>query len=484
MAPPAGGSVDDEPAFESRGIDYIPYAERRGKPIDLAFMWAGALFNVEYVVYGALIMSFGLRFWQAAVVIVIGNLSYLVAGLGSLQGPKAGTAAFTINRAPFGPNGAKFIAVFNWMTQVGYEVEGLALIVLAGLALFGKAGVGSSTGLKIVLIVAAALIQMIMPLFGHRAMLRTLRAMMAPFIVLFIVLTILSVHKVHLGMHGFDESWQNMFAALAVIVSAGGYGWVMNANDFSRYLPYDASPRKIVGSVALGGYIPSTLLSLLGAALFTIPAVAAGDGGAVSGLTHAFASWFVWPYLIFIIVQLFAINSIDLYSSGLTLQAIFPAIKRWQCVLLDTLVAAALTSYAIFSSGFNTFITDFLLFMLIWIAPWVSIYLVDYFMRRGRYDSRALLTTGPGIYFRNGGINWRALVPMGIGMAAATSWLNAYPAWTSPLTNHTGGADFSVFMGALFGGVTYWLLNRRTIPVEVAETDAVAEVAAPAPAGV
>ena len=61
----------------------------------------------------------------------------------------------------------------------------------------------------------------------------------------------------------------------------------------------------------------------------------------MSGLTHAFSSWFVWPYLIFIIVQLFAINSIDLYSSGLTLQAIFPAIKRWQCVLLDTTVAAA-----------------------------------------------------------------------------------------------------------------------------------------------
>ena len=185
----------------------------------------------------------------------------------------------------------------------------------------------------------------------------------------------------------------------------------------------------------------------------------------------------MWPYLIFIIVQLFAINSIDLYSSGLTLQAIFPTIKRWQCVLLDTTVAGALTAYAIFSSGFNTFITDFLLFMLIWIAPWVSIYLVDYFMRRGRYDSRALLDTGPGIYFRNGGINWRGLVAMGIGMAAAASWLNAYPAWTSPLTNHTGGADFSVFMGALFGGVVYWLLNRRTVAAEVAETDPLAEVA-------
>ena len=71
-----------------RGIDYIPLADRRGRPIDLAWMWAGALFNVEYVVYGALIMSFGLRFWQAAVVIAVGNLSYLIAGLGSLQGPR------------------------------------------------------------------------------------------------------------------------------------------------------------------------------------------------------------------------------------------------------------------------------------------------------------------------------------------------------------------------------------------------------------
>ena len=130
-----GGPVDDEPAFETRGIEYIPVSERRGTPTDLFWMWAGALFNVEYAVYGALlIVAFDLRFWQAAVVILVGNLSYLITGLGSLQGPRAGTAAFTINRAPYGPNGAKLIAVFNWMTQVGYEVVGLALVVAAGLA--------------------------------------------------------------------------------------------------------------------------------------------------------------------------------------------------------------------------------------------------------------------------------------------------------------------------------------------------------------
>jgi NCS1 family nucleobase:cation symporter-1 len=96
-----GGSVTDEPAFEQRGIDYIPVSERRGTPTDLFWMWAGALFNVEYVVYGALIISFGLSFWQAALVILVGNLSYLVAGVGSLQGPAAGTSVFAISRAPF-----------------------------------------------------------------------------------------------------------------------------------------------------------------------------------------------------------------------------------------------------------------------------------------------------------------------------------------------------------------------------------------------
>jgi len=121
--------------------------------------------------------------------------------------------------------------------------------------------------------------------------------------------------------------------------------------------------------VAIGGYIPSTVLSLLGAALYTIPAVAAGGGGAVSGLPHAFPGWFLWPHLVFMIVQLFAINSVDLYSSGLTPQAILPRIRRWQCVLLDTTVAGALTGWTVFSNGFNTFLTDFLEFMLIWIGP-------------------------------------------------------------------------------------------------------------------
>ncbi|MGZ4295821.1 MAG: purine-cytosine permease family protein, partial [Solirubrobacteraceae bacterium] len=422
-----GGGVDQEPAFETRGIEYIPLAERRGRPIDLMWMWAGALFNVEYVVYGALIVSFGLAFWQAALVIAIGNLSYLITGIGSLQGPAAGTSVFSISRAPFGPRGARIVSVFNWMTQVGYETEGLALVVLAGLVLAGKAGIHTSTGLKVALIVLAAAIQLVLPLFGHRAMLRVLRMLVPPFVVLFVLLAVFTLPKAHLGA-GSHADFATVTIALALILSAGGYGWVMNASDYSRYLPPDADRRKIVWAVALGGYVPSTLLSLLGAAVATAVPSATDP---ISGLPQAFHGWFLVPYLIFVIFQLFAINSVDLYSSGLTLQAIVPGIRRWQTVLIDTVVAGALTAITVFSSSFNTFIEDFLLFMIVWIAPWVAIFLTDWALRRGRYDSRSLLSGRAGIYWRDGGFHVPGLVAQAIGMLAAASWLDT-TVWKGP----------------------------------------------------
>ncbi|MGZ4194091.1 MAG: purine-cytosine permease family protein [Solirubrobacteraceae bacterium] len=467
-----GGGVDQEPAFETRGIEYIPLAERRGRPIDLMWMWAGALFNVEYVVYGALIVSFGLAFWQAALVIAIGNLSYLITGIGSLQGPAAGTSVFSISRAPFGPRGARIVSVFNWMTQVGYETEGLALVVLAGLVLAGKAGIHTSTGLKVALIVLAAAIQLVLPLFGHRAMLRVLRMLVPPFVVLFVLLAVFTLPKAHLGA-GSHADFATVTIALALILSAGGYGWVMNASDYSRYLPPDADRRKIVWAVALGGYVPSTLLSLLGAAVATAVPSATDP---ISGLPQAFHGWFLVPYLIFVIFQLFAINSVDLYSSGLTLQAIVPGIRRWQTVLIDTVVAGALTAITVFSSSFNTFIEDFLLFMIVWIAPWVAIFLTDWALRRGRYDSRSLLSGRAGIYWRHGGFHVPGLVAQAIGMLAAASWLDT-TVWKGPLSTATNGADFSVLMGALFGGGVYWLLARRSVPAEASATPPAAAAA-------
>lgn len=472
---PGAPAAPDAGGIEQRGIDYIPLAERRGSPSDLMWMWAGAILNVEYVVYGALTVVIGLSFVQAVVVIVIGNLSFLLTGLSSLPGPQAGTTVFMISRAPFGRRGGRIVAVFNWITQVGYETLGLSLVVLAALALLGKAGIGASTGLKLALILVATVLQGVLPILGHRTMLKTLRAVTLPFIVLFVILAILAVPKAHLS-GGHAAGWELVTVALALVISSSGLGWIMNASDYSRYLPTDASPRRIVASVALGGFVPSVLLMTLGAAVATAVPSASDP---ISGLPHAFPSWFLVPYLLFAIAQLFAINSIDLYSSGVTLQAIGLKVTRWQAILVDTVVCCGLVAATIFSSQFNSFITDFLLFVIIWIAPWMAIFLVDWAMRRGRYDSRSLLTARAGLYWRDGGFHIPGVVAQVLGMVGAAMWIDT-TVYKGPLSSATNGADLSIYMGAVIAAVVYAALAWRGVR---AEADATEPAQEPAGAG-
>ncbi len=465
----AHGEEPSVTSVERRGIEHIPLDSRWGAPSSLFWMWAGGVWNVEFVVYGGLaVVVFGLSFAQALMVILVGNLFYVLTGLASLQGPRAGTTAFAISRAPFGPNGNRMPSFFNWVTQVGFEIEGIALIVLAAIALTTKAGFTAGVAAKVIFIIVAVAIQAVLPLLGHAAVLRVLKWLSIPFVVLFVLMAIITTSKVNLHSPVHGAGWGSWFVFLALVISAGGLGWTENANDYSRYLPPDASPRRIVAGVALGGAIPSALLEILGAAVATgVPAATS-----ITGLTASFPGWFVWPYLIFAIVQLFAINTIDLYSSGVTLQSLIPKLKRLHCVAIDTVVCGALAAYAVFSSKFTSLLADFLLFIIVWLGPWCAIYMVDAWLRRNHYDNEALLNERGGRYYRNGGVHWPAIIAQAVGMVAAALWLNAYSPYVSPLSSRVDGSDFSVFLGLFFGGLTYWLLGRKSVRAETAATSA------------
>lgn len=432
--------------METRGIEYVTEAERWGTPSKLFGMWAGAVWNVEFVVYGTLAVAiFGLSFAQAVPIIIIGNLFYVLTGLASLQGPVAGTTAFTVSRAAFGPRGNRVPSLFNWVTQVGFEVEGIALIVLVAVAMFAKGGVQAGTALKAVLIIAAVLVQALLPLVGHAAMLKVLKWLAYPFVVLFVIMAIITASKVNLHVTPHGAGWGSLMVVLALVISAGGLGWTENASDYSRYLPPGTDKKRIVAAVA--------------------PAHAGGIAS-VTGLVQVFPSWFIWPYFIMAIFQLFAINSVDLYSSGVTLQSLGIKLKRNHCVLIDTVVCGAFAAYAVYSSRFSQLLADFLLFIIIWLGPWFAIFFVDYLLRGQRYETGALFDEHGGLYFRQNGIHWPAIIAQAVGMVAAVLWLNAYSPYVSILSNHVDGSDFSVFMGLAFGGATYWLLAHNRVRAE------------------
>src|SRR5580693_540399 len=436
--------------IEQRGIDLIPDAERKMRPSGLFWLWSGAVFNVEFLFYGTLIMTFGLTVAQAIAAILVGNLFYALLGFASLQGPKTGTTAFMVSRAPFGANGNRLVALFNWFTQVGFEIEGIYFVVATVILLFSLHGTNLDGPAKIVVIIVAALLQMIVPLLGHATISKILRYLAYVFIVFFAILAGFTFDRIHLStFHVKPVSFAVWTTALVLIISTGGLGWTENGNDYSRYLPRNTPASRTFWSATLGGAIPSVILEILGVLAYTITTKTVGI--TQLGVPESFPSWFVTPFLIFAVIQLLAINTLDMYSSGVTLQALGVPVKRWGAVIVDTVVCAVVTGIILFHGNFYKDFSGFLLYIVVWLAPWFGILMTDYLLRGRQYHSLSLRSARDGLYWRNGGIHWPAIIAQVVGMVAAMMWINASSApkalaYTGPLSNHfpgLAGGDFS-----------------------------------------
>jgi NCS1 family nucleobase:cation symporter-1 len=459
--------------IEQRGIDLIPDAERKMRPSGLFWLWSGAVFNVEFLFYGTLIMTFGLSVPQAIAAILVGNVFYMFLGFASLQGPKTGTTAFMISRAPFGQNGNRMVALFNWLTQVGFEIEGIYFVVATVILLFSLHGTNLSGPAKIVVIIVAALLQMVLPLLGHATISKILRYLAYIFIVFFAVLAGFTFNRLHLSaFHAKPVSLAVWTTALVLIISVGGLGWTENGNDYSRYLPRNTPGSKTFWAATLGGAIPSIILEILGVLAFTITTKTVGI--AQIGVPQSFPEWFVTPFLIFAIFQLLSINTIDMYSSGVTLQALGLPVRRWGAVIIDTVVCAVVTGIILFHGNFYADFAGFLLYIVVWLAPWFAILMTDYVLRDREYDSLSLRSSRDGLYWRNGGIHWPAVIAQIVGMVASLMWINAAfakPSYVGPISNHfpgLNGGDFSWAIGIIVGAGVYWLLGARGVRREAA----------------
>jgi nucleobase:cation symporter-1, NCS1 family len=106
-----------------------------------------------------------------------------------------------VSRAPFGQNGNRPVALFNWITQVGFETEGIFFVVATVILLFSLHGTTLNGPAKIAVIIIAALLQMILPLLGHATISKILRYLAYVFIVFFAVLAGFTFNRLHL----FDD---------------------------------------------------------------------------------------------------------------------------------------------------------------------------------------------------------------------------------------------------------------------------------------
>ena len=94
----ARGEGNPRFGLEQHGFDYIPEAERRLSLRDLGAFWVGTNLYFFNFVIGVIAFSFGLPLWQTLIAVLIGNLCYLLVGLGSIAGARSGVPTLTITR--------------------------------------------------------------------------------------------------------------------------------------------------------------------------------------------------------------------------------------------------------------------------------------------------------------------------------------------------------------------------------------------------
>jgi nucleobase:cation symporter-1, NCS1 family len=119
--------------IEARGIDHIPHVERHGHARELFLVWMAP--NIMYldIILGGAMIKLGLGIWPAIAVIVVGNAYWLLVGLVSVSGSRAGTAGAVIMRAMFGVRANRVnVAISVWGIMVAYEAVNLAMGGLAG----------------------------------------------------------------------------------------------------------------------------------------------------------------------------------------------------------------------------------------------------------------------------------------------------------------------------------------------------------------
>jgi nucleobase:cation symporter-1, NCS1 family len=461
-APTAEGYTGSDAAFsvESHGIDVIPDAERHGKPSDLFWVWLGANIIFTYIIDGAIIVAFGLSFWPAVAAIVVGNLFVILVGLGSLTGPKAGTATLTVSRAPFGVLGSIPAALLSWITTVGWEAVNIVIATFALYEFLTTVGVPGGDVTKAICLAALMIVMFAVAVWGHQTIVVLQKWFSVALGIGTVILAGFVFPKMHLHFHAAPLAANNGFSTwllALLIIAAGAFSWVNYPADYSRYLPRSTKYGPNMWWTALGCFIPAVFITFVGLAAATTTNMATET----AGILHLVPTWFGDIYLLIIVGGGITNNFLNTYSSGMSLLSVGIKIKRSRSVIFDAVVGGAMSVYAIFVYNFTTSFIEFLSLMVLWIAPWIGVFLMDMWLRRIEYDGPSFFRRG-GAYWYSKGWNWRAIIAFALGIGAASLFANG-SLYQGPLIGLIGNGDISIYVGFVVAAVAYWFLMRGRI---------------------
>ncbi|MEU4572216.1 cytosine permease [Nonomuraea sp. ATR24] len=416
----------DTLAVERNGINAIPEGERRGRPSDLFWPWAGSNLSLFGVAFGVYVVGLGLGVVPAIITGAVGYaLSFGLVGLVAVAGSRSGVPTMTLGRAPFGYQGNKLPAALSYVSNVGWETVLVTLAAQGGAAILGRVAPGvPATTATAVCFAVAALVTIAVGVYGHAMIMVVQRYLTYAFVVLTVIYMVLMAPRLGTALEGGDAGPGAWVGGVIFAMTLLGLGWVNCGADYSRYLPSASRPSRVALWTTLGGALPPMVLLVFGVLLAggdpELAGAAAGDP--VAALAGALPTWFLLPYLLTAIGGFLAGAIMDIYSSGLSMLALGVPIRRHYAVLIDGLLMVLGGYYLLFvSTSFLATFQAFLAIIGVVMAAWVAVFLVDLWRLRdgGRsYDERLLRPGAPAV-------NWAGVVSLvaasfvGIGLISS-----------------------------------------------------------------
>jgi purine-cytosine permease-like protein len=441
--------------IETRSIDYVPLAERRGEVRHLWPVWFTGDAHLATLATGAISVVGGLDlFWSSLAVIGGCILGTVLMALHCSQGPQLGLPQMIQSRPQFGYLGALLVWVVALVTYIGFNALNQSLA-----ASTVKELVGLPEGPTIVVF---ALLAALIAAAGYDLIHKAQR------LLAYLMLAVLAVYTV--GFFAVVDLTTLLQPGpfkptlfLVQFFAAAGYqlSWSIYVSDYSRYLPREVGIRASFFWTFWGAFIGGAWMMLVGA----FAAVAFSNADIVVALRQSADAMFGGFGVIMLVSSfggLITITSLNLYGASLTMLSVVDSVTPIRLGIASrimALVAVLGTSLALslaLSGNVLHALEAFLAVLVYLFTPWTAINLVDFFfVRKGRYSIRAMFMAD-GLYGR---WNWRGLTSYAVGFIAMIPFFKT-ELYVGPVAKALGGADISMLIGLPVSAAVYLILCR------------------------
>ena len=441
-------------SIETNDIAPIPAGERHGKAWHLFTVWSSPNLEFATIFIGALAVFAGLNVWQAIIAVALGNaLAAVTHGWFSSWGPRHGVPQMVISRSAFGLRGnilpaatSTLVAGIGWFA-VNTTSGAFALTSLTNLP------VAVSVTIIIVVQVVAAFI-------GHNFIQKFERYAFFYLAVVFAIVAVIIIIVTGLSLAFGDTS--GGFRRLIQIVFGLSIAFAASSFflSFFSFGPANTSPRAVGLAAGLGNFTATTLLMSVGAIAWS---GVVGEGLPTSVFAAALPSWLAVLTLVGIAVGSVSANVLNIYSG--TMSFIAAGVKlgfktrRAIMVVIAGVLGGGISYFAV-EDNFRFIFELFLLTVGYWLAPWVSILVVDRLLRKGQ-DIDKLITEGAKHRSIGGPIAFviATVVSVSLFAKAEMPTVQFYGALTGPGAEN---GDWTAAVGFILAAAIYFVIYKAT----------------------